>query len=61
MPSPAYRIVQVTGAVHDRRFTVEVTVAGQVMGSGTGARRSQAEQEAAAAALEALGRGALAS
>ena len=54
-PPPDYRTVEIGGADHDRRFTVEVTVAGRVMGRGTGSRKSQAEQEAAAQALEALG------
>ena len=55
---PAYEIVEVTASEHQRQFTAEVTVGGQVIGHGTGGRKSQAEQEAAAAALKAMGEGA---
>ena len=58
LPPPAYEIVQVTGSEHQRQFTVEVTIDGQVIGQGTGGRKSQAEQEAAAAALKAMDNGA---
>ena len=54
VPAPSYEIVEVSGDEHLRRFTVEVTVGGQVAGRGTGARKSQAEQEAAADALRAI-------
>lgn len=55
MSSPAYRIVDATGQDHARQFTAEVLVAGEVAGRGTGRRKSQAEQEAAAEALQAMG------
>ncbi len=51
---PEYRIVHVAGVEHARRFTAEVTVDGRVLGSGTGPRKSTAEQGAAAAALKAI-------
>ena len=54
VPAPSYVIVEVSGDEHLRRFTVEVTVGGKVAGRGTGARKSQAEQEAAADALKAI-------
>ena len=53
--SPTYRIVEVTGEDHARRFTAEVVVSDKVIGRGTGRRKSSAEQEAAKEALKALG------
>ena len=54
--APSYRTVEVAGSDHSRRFTAEVTVAGNVLGRGAGNRKSQAEQAAAAQALDALER-----
>lgn len=54
--SPSYRITEIAGQDHARRFTAEVSVGDRVLGSGAGARKSEAEQQAAAAALEALDR-----
>ena len=51
---PTYRIVESSGEDHARQFTAEVTVGGEVLGRGTGPRKSLAEREAAAAALNAL-------
>ena len=51
---PEYRLVEVTGPDHQRRFLVEVAVGGRVAGSGDGASRRSAETAAAAAALDAL-------
>ena len=53
--TPSYEIVEVSGEEHAPLFTVEVTVDGRVLGRGTGARKSQAEQAAAADALKDLG------
>ena len=53
-PPPSYRIVEESGSHHDRKFTAEVAVGGRVVGRGTGARKSLAEEEAAAEALKAL-------
>lgn len=50
--APVYRIVAEEGPPHDRRFTAEVSVSGQVEGSGTGDSKKQAEMVAAARALE---------
>ena len=55
LDAPTYEIVDVSGADHSRRLTAEVKVDGRVLGRGTGARKSQAEGNAAAEALEALG------
>ena len=46
-----YRLVQEDGPAHDRFFTVEVSVGGQVIGSGRGKSKKVAEQQAAAQAL----------
>jgi ribonuclease-3 len=54
--APSYRTVEEAGSDHSRRFTAEVTVAGNVLGRGAGDRKSQAEQAAAAQALDALER-----
>jgi ribonuclease-3 len=53
---PEYRLVEVSGPDHQRRFLVEVAVGGHIAGAGTGGSRRSAETAAAAAALEALGR-----
>ena len=53
--APSYRIVGVTGEDHARQFTAEAVVSGNVLGRGTGPRKSNAEQEAARNALKALG------
>ncbi|MDA8237615.1 MAG: ribonuclease III [Chloroflexi bacterium] len=48
---PAYRLVEVTGPDHQRRFVVDVAIGGRVVGTGSGASRRSAETAAAAAAL----------
>ncbi len=50
--APAYRIVSSEGPDHDRHFIVEVSVNGDVLGSGEGRSRREAETHAAEAALE---------
>lgn len=54
-PPPEYRLLEVTGPPHRRRFTVELTCqgAGKVVADGTS--RQGAEQEAARRALDRLG------
>jgi ribonuclease-3 len=54
IPAPSYRITETKGKDHAREFTVVVLVDGKVMGEGKGRRKSLAEQEAAAYALDAL-------
>lgn len=49
---PTYLSVSEEGADHERTFIAEVTVDGRVVGKGEGKRKSQAEQAAAALALE---------
>ena len=51
---PDYRLTEVSGPDHEKRFVVEVAVGGQVAGTGSGGSRRSAETAAAAAALEKL-------
>jgi len=53
---PSYAIVQRTGPVHDPVFTCEVSLSGEVRGSGQGPTKQRAQQAAAAKALESLER-----
>lgn len=50
-----YEVTAEEGPPHDRRFTVEARVAEVPVGSGGGRSKKDAEQEAARAALEAMG------
>jgi ribonuclease-3 len=50
-----YTVTTEEGPPHDRVFTVLATVADVEVGSGTGRSKKDAEQEAARAALEAVG------
>ncbi len=52
--TPDYRLVKEAGPDHDKTFTVEVNIGGDVTGSGTGKSKKLAETEAARAALERL-------
>ena len=47
-----YAVVRESGPPHDRRFEVDATVDGDVIGSGEGRSKKAAEQAAAAEALE---------
>ncbi len=49
---PRYKVVEAVGPAHDRRFTVEVTVGGDVIGRGSGKNKKAAETEAARMALD---------
>ncbi|HVN48597.1 MAG TPA: ribonuclease III [Bacteroidota bacterium] len=51
---PRYMVVREEGPEHDRRFTVEVLVNMQTLGTGTGRNKKEAEQAAAAQAMERL-------
>lgn len=55
---PVYRIVEEVGPDHDKLFTVEVDLRGELAGRGEGRTKKAAEQAAAAAALDALKSGA---
>jgi ribonuclease III len=50
--TPTYRTVETTGPAHDRRFVVDVVLQGEVLGTGGGASKRAAQQEAARSALE---------
>jgi ribonuclease-3 len=49
--TPAYRLIKTEGPDHARRFTVQVLVNGDVMGSGEGRSKQTAEKAAAEEAL----------
>jgi ribonuclease-3 len=51
---PVYRVVDVAGPNHERKFKVEVLVEGKVVGKGSGRSKRSAEKEAARVALEKL-------
>ena len=50
----AYRLTGESGPDHDKRFEVEVTLNGKVVGTGIGSSKKRAEQAAAKTALELL-------
>ena len=54
LPAARYNVVKETGPDHRKTFCVEVTVSGEVTASGTGLNKKEAEQSAAAQALERL-------
>jgi ribonuclease-3 len=49
---PRYSVLREEGPEHDRRFTIEVSIGLQSYGSGSGRSKKEAEQAAAAKALE---------
>ena len=51
----SYSVLEVEGPPHDRRFTCAATIDGEQLGTGSGASKKAAEQEAAKQALAALG------
>ncbi len=51
LPPLEFVITGESGPVHDRLFTAEVRLEGQVLGTGEGKSKKQAEQQAAKAAL----------
>ena len=54
---PRYRLAEAVGPNHDKRFTVEAVVGGEVLGRGSGKSKQSAEKEAARKALERLSEG----
>ncbi len=54
--SPTYQVVKSEGPDHAKTFWIEATANGRVLGSGMGKSKQEAEQAAAAAALEKLGK-----
>jgi ribonuclease-3 len=53
-PLPEYRVVGAVGPDHQKRFDVEVLVAGEPLARATGPSKKEAEQEAARLALSRL-------
>lgn len=51
---PRYAVIEEQGPDHDRIFTVEVSIADEVVGRGAGKNKKDAEQHAASVALEKL-------
>ncbi len=56
-PTPVYRAVDQVGPPHKPVFRVEVVAGEEILGVGSGGRKSDAEREAAEAALIALANG----
>lgn len=54
--SPTYRVTKTEGPDHAKTFWVEVEASGNVLGSGKGKSKQEAQQKAAAAGLAALGK-----
>ncbi|MBI4330028.1 MAG: ribonuclease III [Chloroflexi bacterium] len=52
--TPSYRVAAADGPEHQRRFTAELFVGEDLLGTGTGPSKHKAEREAARAALEKL-------
>ena len=52
--TPTYRLLDETGPGHAKTFTVEVLVADESLGQGSGQRKTDAERDAARAALNAM-------
>ena len=50
----SYALVDESGPDHDKRFDVEVSLNGAVVGRGSGSSKKRAEQDAARAAIESL-------
>ena len=50
--APGYQLLSEEGPDHDKTFTIEVLVNGNVLGKGTGKSKKEAETEAARFALE---------
>ena len=50
----SYELVAESGPDHDKRFDVELSLNGTVVGTGFGTSKKRAEQAAARAAIDAL-------
>ena len=53
-PSPSYKVISMEGQDHEPIFTIQVSLEETVIGTGTGTRKSEAEQNAASDALSKL-------
>ncbi|MCX8008678.1 MAG: ribonuclease III [Patescibacteria group bacterium] len=54
--SPTYRVAKSEGPDHDKTFWIEVMIGDKVAGSGVGKSKQEGEQNAAADALEKMGK-----
>ena len=54
--TPQYELTKSVGPPHRRTYYVEVSIAGRVIGRGSGRNKKEAEQAAAREAMESLGR-----
>ena len=54
-PRPEYSVIETVGPDHDKVFRVDVRVGGEILGTGSGRTKKDAEQEAARLALERQG------
>ena len=52
--TPLYQLVEATGPDHNRQFTIEILIEGEVLGKGLGKSKKAAEMEAARSAWEKL-------
>ncbi|HEU65367.1 MAG TPA: ribonuclease III [Chloroflexi bacterium] len=52
--TPVYHVVEVSGPDHNKQFTAEILIGGEVLGRGTGKSKKAAESQAARAAWEEL-------
>ena len=50
----SYTLVGQSGPDHDKKFDVEVSLNGKMVGAGSGSSKKRAEQDAARAAIEKL-------
>ncbi|MEA1997478.1 MAG: ribonuclease III [Gemmatimonadota bacterium] len=48
---PSYRVARVSGPDHDKQFVCEVSIRGDILGSGAGSNKKEAEKKAAREAL----------
>jgi ribonuclease-3 len=53
--TPGYRVVDMSGPDHDKRYTIEVVVGEETFGIGTGNSKQAAAQDAARKALKKIG------
>ncbi len=54
--SPLYKVLEEVGPAHAKRFTIGVFVANELLGQGSGKSKQEAEEIAAGAALEKIGK-----
>ncbi len=54
-PQPVYSVLEESGPDHNKNYVVEVRLNGEVLGTGSGRSKKQAEQRAAEAGMKNLG------